>query len=91
MQVEWAPRAASDLYRIGIHIAHHNPASAERIVRTIYDGCNALYLFPGQSRVSRMPRRRDLVFAPLPYIAVYRVRETQVEILRIYHSARDWP
>jgi plasmid stabilization system protein ParE len=32
-----------------------------------------------------------LVFAPLPYIAVYRVREQTVEILRIYHGAQDRP
>ena len=33
----------------------------------------------------------ELVFAPLPYIAVYRVKEEVVEILRIYHSAQNWP
>jgi plasmid stabilization system protein ParE len=31
------------------------------------------------------------VFAPLPYIAVYRVRENVIEIARIYHGAQDWP
>jgi plasmid stabilization system protein ParE len=29
--------------------------------------------------------------APLPYIAVYRVKEHAVEISRIYHGAQDWP
>jgi plasmid stabilization system protein ParE len=38
-----------------------------------------------------MRGRRELVFSPLPYIAVYRIRLDAVEIIRIYHSAQDWP
>jgi plasmid stabilization system protein ParE len=38
-----------------------------------------------------MRGRRELVFAPLPYIAVYRVSDHSVEIIRIYHSAQNWP
>jgi plasmid stabilization system protein ParE len=34
---------------------------------------------------------RELVFAPLPYIAVYRVRKEAIEIARIFHGAQDWP
>ena len=32
-----------------------------------------------------------MVFTSLPYIAVYRVKENAVEILRVYHAAQDWP
>jgi plasmid stabilization system protein ParE len=28
---------------------------------------------------------------PLPYIAVYRVKEQDIEVLRIYHAAQDRP
>jgi len=31
------------------------------------------------------------VFAPLPYIAVYRIKDDVIEIVRIYHAAQDWP
>jgi plasmid stabilization system protein ParE len=31
------------------------------------------------------------VFAPLPYIVVYRVTERAVEISRIFHGAQNWP
>ena len=34
---------------------------------------------------------RDLLFPSLPYIAVYRVREQSVEVLRIYHNAQERP
>jgi len=37
-----------------------------------------------------MAGRRELLFPPLPYIAVYQVKDA-VEISRIYHGAQDWP
>jgi len=40
---------------------------------------------------TRMTGRRELVFAPLPYIVVYRVTELAVEISRIFHGAQNWP
>jgi plasmid stabilization system protein ParE len=27
----------------------------------------------------------------MPYVAVYRVRENMIEVLRIYHAAQDRP
>ncbi len=32
---------------------------------------------------------RELVLSPLPYIVVYRVKDSAVEILHIYHGAQD--
>jgi plasmid stabilization system protein ParE len=31
------------------------------------------------------------LFPPMPYVAVYRVRENMIEVLRIYHAAQDRP
>jgi plasmid stabilization system protein ParE len=53
---------------------------------------SALKDFPGMGRVSsRMAGWRELVFPPLPYIAVYRERQGFIEIARIFHGAQDWP
>jgi plasmid stabilization system protein ParE len=38
-----------------------------------------------------MAGRRELTFAPLPYIVVYQVKLDTVEISRIFHGAQDWP
>jgi plasmid stabilization system protein ParE len=32
---------------------------------------------------------RELLFPPLPYIAVYRLKAETIEILRIRHAAQD--
>ena len=38
-----------------------------------------------------MNGRLELVFPPLPYIAVYQIKESIIEISRIFHGAQDWP
>jgi len=92
MKIRWSASAAKDLERIFERIRKSNPAAATRVVQTIYDGCALLGDFPNRGRPGRMPGRRELVFSPLPYIAVYRVREQEqtVEISRIYHGAQNW-
>ena len=51
--------------------SNRNPEAARRVARTIYDGCARLGEFPNMGRASvRKQGRRELVFAPLPYIVV---------------------
>lgn len=91
MQVFWSPVAVADLNRITQYIAHDNPALAEAIGRRIYDTCQTLAEFPYRNRKSRIQGKYDLIFTNLPYIVVYRIRNDEVEIIRVYHSAQDWP
>jgi toxin ParE1/3/4 len=91
MEIRWSLLAAEDLESICERIEIDDPKAARRVARTIYAGCARLKDFPDLGRVStRMLGRRELVFAPLPYIAVYQVREHAVEISRIFHGAQDW-
>jgi plasmid stabilization system protein ParE len=92
MQVRWSIPAAEDLEHICGWIERDNPEAARRVARTIYDECGRLKDFPNIGRAShRMPGRRELVLAPLPYIVVYQVKPDAVEISRIFHGAQDWP
>jgi addiction module RelE/StbE family toxin len=91
MEVRWSTLAFEDLERIFKRISKDNPTAAERAVNTIYNGCTALQTFPFRGRIGRMKGRRELVFAPLPYIVVYRVKDQVVEISRVYHGAQNWP
>lgn len=75
MEVRWSLLAAEDLERICERIERDNREAARRVAQTIYEGCDRLRDFPYLGRASsRMPGRRELVFAPLPYIAVYQVK-----------------
>jgi len=75
MKVRWSLPAAEDLERICERIEGDNPEAARRVARTIYSECARLKDFPHLGRPShRMDGRRELTFAPLPYIAVYQVK-----------------
>ena len=92
MEIRWSIPAAEDLERICAWIERDNPEAARRVAATIYNGITQLKHLPRMGRTSsRMSGWRELVFPPLPYIAVYRVRQNIVEIARIYHGAQNWP
>ncbi|MGA2218882.1 MAG: type II toxin-antitoxin system RelE/ParE family toxin [Terracidiphilus sp.] len=92
MQVRWSIPAVEDLEQICEWIERDIPVAACRIARTIYDECARLKDFPNLGRASRrIAGRRELTFAPLPYIVVYQVKPDAVEISRVFHGAQDWP
>jgi len=92
MQIRWSLPAAEDLERICAWIERDNPEAARRVAKIIFEGCGQLKDSPFMGRSSRRVRGwRELVFPPLPYVAVYQVKEDAVEISRIFHGAQDWP
>jgi toxin ParE1/3/4 len=92
MEIRWSLPAGKDLERICAWVERDSPEAAARIANVIYNGCGQLKHFPNMGRPGRrMSGRRELSFAPLPYIAVYPVKENTVEISRIFHGAQRWP
>jgi toxin ParE1/3/4 len=91
MRVRWTASAARDLAHIVEYIRRDNPAAARRVAQTIYQGVAALRDFPNRGRLGLAENTRELVFAPLPYIAVYEIVDDQARVLRIRHAAQDWP
>jgi toxin ParE1/3/4 len=90
-RVRWTKDAANDLEQIFQHIIPDNPTAARSVIRTITDGVGKLSVFPNLGRSGLVEGTREMVFASLPYVAVYRVKVDAVEILRVYHGAQDWP
>ncbi len=92
MEVRWSIPAAEDLQHICEWIERDNPEAARRVAQTIYEECGRLVDFPNLGRASRrMAGWRELTFAPLPHIVVYRLAPNAIEISRIFHGAQDWP
>jgi toxin ParE1/3/4 len=89
MRVRWSEPAADDLADISGYIRGDNAAAARRVAKTIYDGCESLIHFPHRGRKGKQAGTRERVFAPLPYLSVYRVQKDVVEILHIWHGAED--
>lgn len=91
MKVRWTRPAARDLEAIQDYIAQENPMVAGRLVATIRQRVQQLQEHPQLGRPGRVPGTRELVIGGTPYVAPYRVRDQQVEILALYHGARRWP
>ena len=58
-------------------------------MRKLYEAVSSLREWPYRGRLGREEGTRELLFPPLPYIVVYRVKEQSIEVLRIYHAAQD--
>jgi toxin ParE1/3/4 len=91
MRIVWTPAAADDLEQIAGYLKEHHPSYAYSTLQELYETIRSLKSFPQSGRPGREEGTRELVFARLPYIAIYRVKNNAIELLRIWHSARNRP
>ena len=91
MRIRWTLAAVADLEGIKDYLQEYYPHLAQPTVLKLYEGIRSLKTMPQRGRIGREQGTRELVFTPMPYIAAYRVREESIEILHIYHGARDRP
>ena len=92
--VQWSRDALDDLKRQIAYIAADNPGAARRIADRIRETGSALGETP-TGRPGRVTGAYEKIVTGLPYIIAYAIaakadRET-VSILRVIHTARDWP
>ena len=91
MRVRWTTDAADDLERICDHIARDRPDSARRVAQSVVERIDSLETLPRLGRVGRVHGTREIAFPPLPFVAIYELREEQIIVLRILHGAQRWP
>ena len=91
MRVRWGPRALENLDAEAACIARDDPAAAVRIVHIIEETVDLLQRHPALGRPGRVAGTRELVIAGTPYIVPYRIRDKEVQVLRVFHGARRWP
>jgi addiction module RelE/StbE family toxin len=72
------------------HIADHNVRAADTLRDLIYRQAELLPHHPHAFRKGRLPDTREMVIHP-HYILVYAIQNDGVTILRLLHSARNWP
>jgi toxin ParE1/3/4 len=91
MIIRWTDAAVRDFTHICDYIEQNrSAATARRVALSIHHSIDLLTDFPEYGRIGRKPDTRELVFSGLPYLAVYRIQDDAVEILRIFHAAQDW-
>ena len=91
MRLRWTPASADDLEAIADYLVRHFPSFARTTIRQIHETIASLRSMPYRGRIGREEGTRELVIARLPYIVIYRIKGEAVEILHIYHGARQRP
>jgi len=92
LRLRWTKRAERDLDEIASYIGQDSPAAAARVILELIDRVEAsLTKRPAIGRAGRVLGTRELVMGDLPYVVPYRVREQDIEILRVLHTSRRWP
>ena len=88
MLIKWTRAALASVDEIAGFIAKDNPTRATSFVLVLQAAVTQLQAHPGMGRAGRVPGTRELVLHK-NYIAIYRVRGDDVEILRLHHAARN--
>ena len=92
MRLRWTRLAEQDLDQIAEDIGQDSAAAAARVVLELIDQAETLLpRHPALGRPGRVLGTRELVVGQLPYIIAYRVRDKDLEILRVLHTSRAWP
>lgn len=92
MRLRWTRLADADLESIARYIGQDSPAAAVRVILELIEQAETLLpRHPAIGRPGRVLGTRELVIGDLPYIIAYRIRDKDVEILRVLHTSRAWP
>lgn len=89
------PRAERDLLNHFVYIGSRRPAAADRFLAAAERAFDRLARFPllGTLWESRSSRLVGIRFWPIPrfknYVIFYRPVENGVEVLHVFHAARD--
>jgi len=90
VKLTWTSRANADRRDIRHYIAEDNPAAALRLDALFEHRAASLLDHPQLGRPGRMPGTRELL-AHRHYLLIYDLNDEQVRILRVLHTARQWP
>ena len=84
-------RCEEDLIDIWTYVARDSLAAADRLLDQIDEVCERLTEFPGMGAARPDLAEQLRYFVTGPYLVLYRVAASGVEIVRVAHGARDLP
>ena len=88
--LRWSRRALADLDRIARRIAADKPLAAAEFVAGVRTSVERLTIFPMLGRAGALVDTRELV-AHRNYLVTYRLRGDEVQLLQVWHVARNRP
>lgn len=91
MDVLWLRGATATRLAQLRYVVRENPPAAARLSAEIRLQVRQLRDQPLIGRPGRVSGTRELVISRTPFIVIYRLTETRIEILRVLHGAQQWP
>jgi len=91
MIVTWAVEAERDLVRSATALLWTIRGGLWRLAMRSLQPWSGSRICHAAAGPGGSPTQGELVLAPLPWIAIYRVDSAAVTILRILHGIQDWP
>jgi toxin ParE1/3/4 len=89
--VEWLPLANKNRFEQLDYIAQDNPIAAISQDEEVEHQVDMLINHPQMGRLGRKRGTRELVISRTPFVVVYRVKGKRIEVIRLLHSAQQWP
>ena len=86
--IEWRAVALDDLLKIAEYIAEDNFFIAQVFSKKLKEKVSVLAYHPELGRVGLIKNTREWV-AHQNYLIIYRVNDTNIEILRVKHVAQE--
>ena len=91
MEIVWTRSARRDLAAHFDYLAPRNLDAALRLDEAVRQAVEGLIDFPHRGRPGRRDGTRELVIRGHPYIVVYTPGTARIAILRVLHTAQEWP
>ena len=88
MKIRYKARAVRHIKAIHDYIAQNDAAAAQRVLQRIEYSINRLLILPFSGRPGVVAGTRILVVPGIPYVVIYRLRQQDVDIIAVLHTAR---
>jgi toxin ParE1/3/4 len=89
MNIIWYAEAVQDLSELREYIRRDNPRAAQSVAQRILKIVALLRDQPSLGKPGRVDGTRELVVPGLPLTISYRVRQKEMQILRVFHQSQS--
>ena len=89
--VRWLTLALEDLHAIAAYLSEKDLDAAKEVAQCIWNAGQSLAVLSSRGRAGRVAGTRELVLTDFSYFIAYRVVKSEVQILRVLHTARRYP
>ncbi|MDN2479934.1 type II toxin-antitoxin system RelE/ParE family toxin [Vibrio agarivorans] len=91
MKIKWLETALSNFEQAAEYLHEQNPQSARAFAKEVHESISLLKSNPAMGRPGRVMGTKELVLKKYPYLIPYRVKNNQIEILRVFPTRMELP